>query len=375
MRNTKIALAVLALVASTAAMADGAQVYGLIDMSMTSQTNQGTQMHHSTWGTSVWGIQGSEDLDGGMKASYQLEGGLNNTNGTTNNPGIIEGLFNRQSNIALSGEFGSVKLGTQLSPFIGAALGSFVTDNASYYVPVLAMASATSPAAYNVTGTSTATGGFFIPSSISYSSPSIGGFSASALVQANSQSTTPIGSNPNVEGYRAFSTSFTAGDVSVSAGYEKNPAAGAALSGDFTAGGVIASGKATQSYTAGSTYTMGALKVGAGYIKTDFGFGGAGTNTYLLGAAYNVNEKLVVNLNYATANNANSSLFAGATNTTTTKSQSIINLGAKYSLSKRTYAYGSVSRGTNGAGVIYAIANTGTSGDSTGYAIGLGHAF
>ena len=34
----------------------------------------------------------------------------------------------------LAGEFGSVKLGNQLSPYIAAALGGTVTDNASYYV-------------------------------------------------------------------------------------------------------------------------------------------------------------------------------------------------------------------------------------------------
>ena len=385
MRNTKIALAVLALVASTAAMADGASVYGTIDTSVGKQTNQALTMNHSTWGTSVFGIKGSDDLDGGMKATYQLEAGIDTATGTPFANGGPLGLFNRAANVGLSGEFGSVKVGNQLSPYIAAALGGTVTDNASYYVPMLALSTSVSPVSYNTSATTAGvagtvnTGGFFIPNAISYTTPSIGGFSASALKQlAGVRSKTTPTTEPDFEDYTAYSGNFNMGDVSVSAGYESNGGLGAQLkTAGVSAGGVAAFGAKTTAYTAGTTYTMGAVKLGAGYMKMDYGFGSAGTTVYHVGAAYSVSEQLVVNVNYANANNGNGTFLSGGSSVTpiTANKANIINLGAKYSLSKRTYAYTTVSRATNGALAVYNTANTSSTRDTTGYAVGVGHNF
>ena len=381
MRNTKIALAVLALVASTAAMAEGVAVYGTIDTSIAKQTNQATQMNHSTWGTSVLGFKGSEDLDGGMKASYQLEMGLDTGTGSLANAGSA-GLFNRQANIGLSGEFGGLKLGLQTSPFIVAALGGMVTDNASFYVPALVMGTAFSPSIY-LNGSANATGGFFIANAISYTTPSIGGFTASVLTQASGNNGINSSTGTvDAEKYTAASANFTAGDVSVSAGYESNGALGSVFKGVIqSTSGVVAFGAPTKAYTLGSTYNMGAIRLGGGFIHNDFGFGGVGTNTFHLGAAYSASEQLTLNLNYAQANNANQSFLfdlAGLDTTkhyTTANKQTIINFGAKYALSKRTYAYSTISRATNGALALYGTKNTSNSGDTTGYAVGVGHNF
>ena len=78
MKKTQFALAALALAASTAAFAEGSTtVYGRLDVSAARVTGQATQMLHSNWDTSVIGVKGSDELTGGMKASFQLEGGLN----------------------------------------------------------------------------------------------------------------------------------------------------------------------------------------------------------------------------------------------------------------------------------------------------------
>ncbi len=356
MRNTKIALAVLALVASTAAMAD-ATVYGTIDTAITKQTNQTMQMNHSAWGTSVFGVKGSEDLDGGLKASFNLEAGIDSGTGTQfANGGPSTALFNRAANVGLAGEFGSVKLGNQLSPYIAAALGGTVTDNASYYVPLLALTSSIALTGYNYSLTTfqltgqTATTGFFIPNAVSYTTPSIGGFSATALTQLAGVSSDTT--KPNYEKYNAYSASFNAGDVSVSAGYERNGLMS------------LETGKQATAYTAGTTYTMGALKIGGGYMKQDFN-NNVEVSAYHVGVAYSVSDQLVVNANYARAD-------AG---TVTTDNSTIINAGAKYSLSKRTYAYGTISRATNGALAMYNTTNTSATTDATGYAVGVGHNF
>jgi predicted porin len=376
MRNTKIALAVLALVASTAAMAQ-ATVYGTVDLGVGKQSNQSTQLNHSLWSTSVFGIKASEELDGGLKAFANLEAGFNPALGNaTGDNGGLPVLFSRQSNIGLAGEFGTVTAGTQLSPFIAAALGGFATDNASFYVPALLMNVAVSPATINAGDgagglTTVNTGGFFIPNAVSYTTPSIGGFSASALTQlsGNAGAVTPTGTT-NAEKYSAYSASFTAGDVSISGGYEKNGSLAAALAGTATE---------TTAYTIGGSYTMGPVRLAAGYIQNEFS-ATSKTSTYILGGNYAVNEKLSAQLNYARANNGDgiaigANLGANTGQSVATESASIINVGLKYALSKRTFAYTTVSRVTNGAVALYGTSNNSTTGDQTGYAVGMSHSF
>ncbi len=93
MRNTKIALAVLALVASTAAMAQ-ATVYGMLDAgiantSSSNNTTKGTSFSGAGGfvGANYIGFKGSEEIDGGIKANYQLEAGINISQGGTDNGG------------------------------------------------------------------------------------------------------------------------------------------------------------------------------------------------------------------------------------------------------------------------------------------------
>ncbi|MEO0315902.1 MAG: Gram-negative porin, partial [Pseudomonadota bacterium] len=78
MRKTQVALAAMALVASTAVLADGVTVYGTLDTSVTKTSGSSNAFDGTgNWGTSLFGIKGSEDLGNGMTASFNLEGGLN----------------------------------------------------------------------------------------------------------------------------------------------------------------------------------------------------------------------------------------------------------------------------------------------------------
>ncbi len=336
MRNTKIALAVLALVASTAAMAEGSTtVYGRLDASVSRVTGQATQMMHSNWDTSVIGVKGSDELTGGMKASFQLEGGLNTGTGESSNKGTSAALFNRLANVSLAGDFGSTGLGLQFSPFVGAALNGVATGNESFYVNMLVMAGAAGATTYG----STATGGFFIPNAVSYSTPNIGGISATALTQiANGNDTT----KPAASKYDAVAVNYAAGDLSVAGGYQKSGTA------------------ATTAYTVSAAYNMGPARIAGGYITSNPDAAASdSTNTYHLGASYNLVENLTASVNYA-KNNA-------------TTSQTLTVAGVQYSLSKRTYLYGIAGRGTNGILPLYgslAAGNTAT-GSTTGYSVGV----
>jgi predicted porin len=64
------------------------------------------------WGTSLWGLKGVEDLGGGNKAVFQLEGSFNTMNGQ--GPGN-NGLFNRWATVGVANDqFGTLLLGREL---------------------------------------------------------------------------------------------------------------------------------------------------------------------------------------------------------------------------------------------------------------------
>jgi predicted porin len=88
------------------------QVYGLMDAGVESLTNatptQGSMVRVVSGGknTSRWGLRGSEDLGGGLKAVFNLEGGVLLDTGASD--GV---LFKRQAYVGLEGAFGRVVIG------------------------------------------------------------------------------------------------------------------------------------------------------------------------------------------------------------------------------------------------------------------------
>ncbi len=103
MKKTLIAAALA--VCSTAAFSQNVTVYGTIDASVANKEVSGVkttaQGNGDYLGSSVLGIKGTEDLGGGMKAAFNLEGDLNVGNGTGDGTG--GGLtFDRQSWVEIS---------------------------------------------------------------------------------------------------------------------------------------------------------------------------------------------------------------------------------------------------------------------------------
>ena len=348
MRNTKIALAVLALVASTAAMADGATVYGTLDAGMTNtsssnNTTSGTQFS----GTGGWvggsniGFKGSEDLENGMKASYQLQAGFNMGNGDIANGGAggTSTLFSQITSVSLSSELGTLSLGQQLSPYIVAqAVGT--AGNGHFFVNRIIMGGGLSNAA--VGSTITGRGGFFIPNAVVYSTPSIGGISATVMQGARNGG----GSNGQPQdSYTAASATGSFGDVNVTIGMQDRQ-------------------NTIKGQTASVSYAMGPATLAGNYTKSTLE-GATAINSYSGSLSYKLTDPLTLSVQYATNNLA--------------KSQSLSNIGAQYALSKRTSAYATMGRGTNGAQSNYdnrgSYAATGTTTTSTTYAVGVVHNF
>ncbi|HWH75485.1 MAG TPA: porin [Methylibium sp.] len=130
MKKTLIAGAALAALAGFA-QAQSVTIFGIVDAGVEYQSKVGTaadndsrtSMQNGGIAPSIWGFRGSEDLGGGLKAVFNLEGDFNSdTGGPRFDGGLM--LFGRQANVGLSGDFGTVLLGRQYSPALLAELGT-----------------------------------------------------------------------------------------------------------------------------------------------------------------------------------------------------------------------------------------------------------
>jgi predicted porin len=89
-------------------------LYGIVDAGFVYNNNSQGQKLYSTSAGNLqgdrWGLRGTEDLGGGLKALFVLENGFNAFNGTLGQKGDE---FGRQAYVGLSSQFGTVTLGRQ----------------------------------------------------------------------------------------------------------------------------------------------------------------------------------------------------------------------------------------------------------------------
>lgn len=112
-------------------------VYGLIDSGveyLTNANNAGdslTRMPNVTGGLmpSRWGMRGTEDLGGGLRVSFVLEGGFAPDMGTAGQGGRLLG---RQAWVGLNGSWGTLSVGRTYSMIFYSLLGADVMGAAIY---------------------------------------------------------------------------------------------------------------------------------------------------------------------------------------------------------------------------------------------------
>lgn len=142
MKKSLIAFAILGAFAASASAQSSVTLYGVIDAAVVHKTTQtasgGTgSLDSGQLLTSRWGIKGSEDLGGGLKANFNLEGTLFNDTGAAgvgfgtaaggsplSQAGASTSLFDRLSWVGLSGDFGTVTAGRNNMLNIDALAGS-----------------------------------------------------------------------------------------------------------------------------------------------------------------------------------------------------------------------------------------------------------
>jgi predicted porin len=124
------AATVLLGTAGVAAAQSSVTIYGVIDIGIQTRNRAATvddsasEVRSGNLSPSIWGFKGTEDLGGGTRAFFNLEGHFSsNTGGLTSGPGFGPQVFRRQANVGLSGSWGTLTLGRQYSPAIIATIG------------------------------------------------------------------------------------------------------------------------------------------------------------------------------------------------------------------------------------------------------------
>ncbi|QBR01561.1 porin [Paraburkholderia pallida] len=148
---------------------DGGLLYLNKTGSEANQRNNGSLFGFTSSGLSpsIFGLLGHEDLGGGYKANFNLVSGISIANGGFDNTN--GNLFGRQAWVSISSPYGEAAFGLQYSPFEVALFESDPRSFSQFGSSIVVYAD-------NV-GTGT-----FVSNAITWSSPTVAGFTARALV-------------------------------------------------------------------------------------------------------------------------------------------------------------------------------------------------
>ncbi|MEI2415361.1 porin [Orrella sp. JC864] len=90
------------------------ELYGVIDVGFLHDSDEvngsSTGVNSGGEAGSRWGLRGAEDLGGGWKATFQVEGGIDMTNGRSQQG---DRLFGRWAYLGLAGPYGEIRAGRQ----------------------------------------------------------------------------------------------------------------------------------------------------------------------------------------------------------------------------------------------------------------------
>ena len=131
LKHTSLAMAILACTGIASAQS-AVTLYGVADVGLTKITGKPTQLLSSGTqnnGTSRWGLRGTEDMGGGLKASFNLEAQVGLLDGAT-----AASMFARQANMSLGGGFGTLKAGRSLTPSWYGVMAWELTGSANFAV-------------------------------------------------------------------------------------------------------------------------------------------------------------------------------------------------------------------------------------------------
>jgi predicted porin len=351
-KKSLVALAVLA-VSGIAFAQSTVTIYGLVDawvgtVKDNNLSQTGVNVPHPFSGsggglqTSRFGLKGSEDLGGGLKANFVLEAGFDPSTGVANgytNPftggPASTAVFGRQAWVGVSGGFGELKLGKMWTPY------DMVKGSGSANFDSLIFAPSTSVWASNSYQDRPG-------NAIYYETPSFGGFTAAAMYAFGENKTATVGAGK----IASMNVAYANGPIGASLAYQSEKPTAAATAIKYT--------QLNGSYDFGVVKLLGAygnVKNGATPIT---GVAADKTKEYQIGLDFPVSSALTLSGGYASSK---STLLAGVPDLKRTG----YGVAGLYALSKRSNLYAGVQTGKETGGA--------TERKTTTYGVGIRHTF
>jgi len=342
MNNRLAILCAIGLCMSEAQAQSSVTLYGLLDTGVTyvdrvavagGGSGRMWSVHPGAMQASRWGLRGNEDLGGGLKALFVLEGGINVDTGTAAQGGLPWG---RRVVVGIESKYGVVLAGRQ--PDFLDDMGSMTStiDFGSQVALIHGLDRTYTQRTNN---------------SIRFNSQQFGGASFTALIGLGENTATF-----NAGSARGLGANYVNGGLRLAAGYYESrlgtgTAASSADAGYASIGavpgapGVVGSAGsvALRTYTLASTYQWGPARLHASYSQFKQPLAAAGGARAINSSSNSKTQVLDVGASYAvtpllfvSASVIHDHLdFVGAAKGSLTQ----YNVGADYFLSKRTDVY------------------------------------
>ncbi len=364
MKKSLLALAALTAFVGAASAQSSVTLFGVVDLAARQLKNSGgTQQHLGQDGnaSSRLGVRGIEDLGGGLRAGFWIEGAMQPDTGTAAGQS-----WQRRSTLSLMGGFGEIRMGrdytpsfwnhTVFDPFGTNGIGSTLNISNSN----LGSLSTTATGGTALTNGTLATTFVRANNSIGYFLPAMGGLYGQVMLAA--------GEGVTGNKYGGGRIGYAAGPLNVA----------------------VATGKTAQTGTMPSTFkdTNFGISFNAGFATVFGQFGKTSGDVNGAAAGSDSQKTMMLGLAAPLGSGTLKASFTKASGSTTNAAVDQFNakqlaVGYVYDLSKRTAAYGHFSRITNGGssttGANFVVAGGGApqarGAGSSGFEFGVRHSF
>lgn len=340
MQKKLIALAVAGLVSAPVMAQSNVTISGVVDMGISHRSDNiadgvsnKTAIDSGLQSGNRLIFKGSEDLGNGLKANFHLEMGYFVDNGQSRS----DGVWSRQSNLGLSGGFGSLSAGRHYAPQFSllAGVDPFGTGLAG--------------AANNVYKMDVR-----LSNSIVYKTPNMSGFNVAAVYsrQADGIKQENLGNDGDVRVW-GVSPTYSNGPLMVGLNYHQLKAN-------------VSGADSTKVWDLAGTYNFGAAKLAAAFGSRE---NGADSKYFLLGVTVPVGPAGKVLASYVRSKTDVSAADD--------PSSRMIAVGYTHSISKRTNLYAAYATIKNSDGGTASVgdASTGGQGYQKGLSLGVRHMF
>lgn len=341
MKKSLLALAALTAFAGAASAQSSVTLFGIVDLAARSVKNGSAgeikSLSSAGINTSRLGFRGVEDLGGGLKAGFWLEGQLDPDTGTAQGQ-----TWQRRSTVSLMGGFGEIRLGRDYKPTfwnttVFDPFGTVGVGSQNNMLPTLGTGSN-----FNLVRAD---------NTIGYFLPAMGGIYGQVQVAAGEGSAT----GQKVYGGRI---GYAAGPVNIAGSYGKNDKIGT-MTADYNV------------WNVGASYDVGFATFIGLYSKHEYG--SLDLKSYMLAAVVPLGAGKF-KFSY------NESKIDVSTTQRGLKAKQFA-LGYQYDLSKRTALYANFAQLKNDPGLRLTASSSGPSVagisgfKSTGYEVGIRHSF